>query len=603
MSTRELLANLGIDLKGKTHGQIKTLCPSCSATRRNKKELCLSVNIDDGVYSCKNGCGFEGRVFEKTVKEFVLPQARLEKVSTKTIDWFSKRKISNDTLLRFKITESREWMPQFEKEVPVMCFNYYRKEALVNIKFRGPEKSFKMEKDAELIFYNLDAIEGEDSCIIVEGEIDALTLHECKIYNVVSVPNGASKGNQKLEYLDNCWEYFQKMKKVIIATDDDEPGLMLREELARRIGKDKCWIIDYPPEAIVTDLKANIVRPCKDPNEVLVHKGSVEVVMMFENARMWPLEGIKTMDEMFPTIIEWYEKGYPPGTKAHINGLDHLLRFGPGQVTTFTGIPGHGKDEYANWIMASLAKYADWKWGICGFEESPEETTTKLIEKAMGRSFNFRKYNEERVSEPERDQGIAFVDKFFMFYNTDEISTDIDNLLDMAVMLVKRFGIKGLYINPWNWIEHNRPAFMSETEYVSLLYTKIIRFAKRWGVHVFIIAHTTKIQKDKQTKKYAVPTLYDISGSANFFNKTHNGITVYRHYDSDLVDVYVQKVKQSWMGQIGFSTYHYSTNTRQYSFSTSSVDDKGAMVRELKANLGGSWRPVDGQQDLPFEKE
>jgi twinkle protein len=317
---------------------------------------------------------------------------------------------------------------------------------------------------------------------------------------------------------------------------------------------------------------------------------------------MWPLEGIKTMDEMFATLTEWYNDGYPPGAKANINGLDHLLRFGPGQVTTFTGIPGHGKDEYANWIMASLAKHQDWKWGICGFEESPEETTTKLIEKVMGRSFNFRKFKEERLSEPELEQGIAFVDKFFMFYNTDEISTDIDNLLEMGVMLVKRFGIKGLYINPWNWIEHNRPAFMSETEYVSLLYSKIIRFAKRWGVHVFVIAHTTKIQKDKQTKKYTVPTLYDISGSANFFNKTHNGITVYRHYDSDLVDVYVQKVKQSWMGQIGFSTYHYSTNTRQYTFSTTSVDEKGAMVRELKANLGGNWRPVDGQQDLPFEK-
>jgi twinkle protein len=602
MSTRELLANLGIDLKGKTHGQIKTLCPSCSAGRRHKRDLCLSVNIDDGVYSCKNGCGFEGRVFEKVVKEFVLPQPRLQKVSAKTLEWFSKRKISNDTLLRFKITESRQWMPQFEKEVPAICFNYYRKEVLVNIKFRGPEKSFTMEKDAELIFYNLESIEGEDTCIIVEGEMDALTLHECKIYNVVSVPNGASKGNQKLEYLDNCWEYFEKMKKVIIATDGDEAGLMLREELARRIGKDKCWIIDYPEEAIVTDIKSNVVRPCKDANEVLVHKSAMDVVMMIENARMWPLEGIKTMDEMFATLTEWYNDGYPPGAKANINGLDHLLRFGPGQVTTFTGIPGHGKDEYANWIMASLAKHQDWKWGICGFEESPEETTTKLIEKVMGRSFNFRKFKEERLSEPELEQGIAFVDKFFMFYNTDEISTDIDNLLEMGVMLVKRFGIKGLYINPWNWIEHNRPAFMSETEYVSLLYSKIIRFAKRWGVHVFVIAHTTKIQKDKQTKKYTVPTLYDISGSANFFNKTHNGITVYRHYDSDLVDVYVQKVKQSWMGQIGFSTYHYSTNTRQYTFSTTSVDEKGAMVRELKANLGGNWRPVDGQQDLPFEK-
>lgn len=557
MNNIELLERLGIDLRHKRAGQIKTICPKCSDSRRNKKDPSLSVDIDGGLYNCHH-CDFRGRVFERVKREYVKPVPRLQKVSEKTLKFFESRGISNNTLLRFGITESKEWMPQFQKEVLVMCFNYRRNDELVNIKYRGPEKTFKMEKDAELIFYNLDSLAGEETCVIVEGEIDCLTLHECGIYNVISVPNGASKGNQKLEYLDNCWESFENIKKVILATDDDDPGRSLREELARRIGKEKCFTVEYP-------------QGSKDANDVLLKHGKPAVALMIENAKEWPLEGIITMDEMFPTITDWYENGYPQGCRCHIEGFDHLLKFAPGQLTIGTGIPGHGKDEFFNWIMASLAKHEEWTFGICGFEESAVETTTKIMEKLCGKSFGYRKNPIERLTPEDIEYGIGMIDRFFFFFNTDDIDTGIDGLLQIAVMLVKRHGIRGLYINPWNWIEHNRPNGMSETEYVSLVLSKVIRFAKRWGVHVFLIAHTTKIQKDKQTGKYEVPTLYNISGSANFFNKTHNGVTVYRDYQTNITDVYVQKVKQSWLGQIGFSSYQYNTFTRQYQFLNSSV--------------------------------
>jgi twinkle protein len=153
--------------------------------------------------------------------------------------------------------------------------------------------------------------------------------------------------------------------------------------------------------------------------------------------------------------------------------------------------------------------------------------------------------------------------------------------------LVKRKGIKGFIINPWNWIEHNRPAAMSETEYISECLSKIVRFAKRWQVHVFLIAHTTKISKGKDSKKYEIPNLYSISGSAHFFNKTHNGITIYRDYQTGQVDVYVQKVKQSWLGKIGFCSFSYDTFTRQY--------------KSLDTPKDGNWKRVDYDGDQPYK--
>lgn len=546
----------GIDISKQRGG--KMFCPKCHNQRKNKRDMSLSVDLKTGAYNCHySGCDFRGYAveFEKPKKEYIQPIPRLEKLTKKAIDWFESRGISNNTTLRFGITESKEWMPQFGKEVDCVCFNYYRDGNLTNIKFRGVQKSFKMSKDAELIFYNLDSIKDQEEIIIVEGEMDCLAMYECGFYNCVSVPNGASLGNAKLEYLDNCWDYFEKAKTIILAVDNDNAGLALREELARRLDKNKCFTVEYPNE-------------CKDMNDVLLRIGKDGVKNVMANKKIWPIEGIITMDEMYETICEWYENGYPPGAKCGIEGIDHLISFAPKQMTTVTGIPSHGKDEFTNDILVGLAKNSGWKIADCGFEEEAPQTVTKLIEKLYKKSFDFRVNPENRISVNEFERGIYFVDQNFFFFNTEIIETDIDNILSIAELLVGRFGINALRINPWNWIEDNRPNGLSETQWVSIVLSKIIRFARKRGVHVFLIAHTTKMQKDKQTGKYVVPNLYDISGSAHFYNKTHNGITVYR---DEVVDVYIQKVKQSWLGQKGFSTYKYDTMTRKYVFIGSNV--------------------------------
>lgn len=544
-------AKPGIDIS-KVRGS-KTTCPKCSNTRKHKKDLCLSVDIEAGLYHCHN-CGFKGNatVYEKHKKDYVKPQARLEKISTKFITWFEQeRKISNNTLLRFGITEAKEYMPQLDKETQVICFNYYRDDTLVNQKFRGPGKSFKMVSGAELICYNLDCLKNEKECVIVEGEIDCLTMHECGIYNSVSVPNGASKGNQTLEYLNNCWQHFEGIEKIIIAVDNDEPGNSLKEELCRRLGKERCYVVTYP-------------EGCKDANEVLIKYGKDAVKELIQKAVLYPLEGIITVDDVYDQIQDYYNNGYPGGDKANIQGFDELLTFCGGQLTVVTGIPGSGKDEWLNYLITQLARYNQWRFGICGFEEPAAYTITKLQEKLNNKSFAFRKDPENRINEREFETSLKFIKAHFTFINIEQVGAELDDILNKAVELVKRQGINALIINPWSCLEHKRPQHQTETEYVSESLTKITNFCSKYNVHAFLIAHTTKIQKDKNTKKYDVPTLYSISGSAHFFNKTHNGITVYRNFDTNITDVYVQKVKQSWLGKIGFCSFNFNTETREY---------------------------------------
>jgi DNA primase len=235
-------------------------------------------------------------------KKIVKPVPRLQKVSDQILQFFEVgRKISNNTLLRFNITQADEWMPKADAVVPAICFNYYRNEELVNIKFRANNKDFKLSKDAELIFYNLDAIKDEEECVIVEGEIDCLSCYEDKIYNCISVPNGANvKGELRLEYLDNCVDYFKNKTRIVIMTDNDEAGIRLRDELARRLGFQRCVRVIYPDG-------------CKDANEVWKKYGEGSLQKMVDNAIEWPMEGILSMMDMMDEVISFYENGYPKG--------------------------------------------------------------------------------------------------------------------------------------------------------------------------------------------------------------------------------------------------------------------------------------------------
>lgn len=553
MDNWQLLENLNINLHNKKSGSLKTQCPKCSYLRKKKNDPCLSVDIDTGAYNCHNGdCDFHGRVFNRLPKkEYIRPPKRLAKLEPLTIDFFEKnRSISNNTLLRFNVTDTVEWMPAAQKEIPVICFNYYRDGELVNIKYRGKNKDFKLVKNAELIFYNLDAIKTDRECIICEGEIDCMSLYEAGFYNAVSVPNGASRGAQKLEYLDNCWQYFENKEKIILMTDGDQAGVALRDELARRIGKDKCWKVEYP-------------EGCKDANEVLVRYGKTILQNVVANATEFPIEGVLTIgDDLIDEIYWYWEHGYPKGTPINIDGFDEHLLLQKGQFTTATGIPGSGKSEFIDYVMSQTAMVLDWKWCICSFENKPAIHATKIMQKLSGKAFAFRHNSEDRMSQNQFERALVKMHDNFIFVNLNEVDISIDGLLEKAQQLVRRKGINGLLIDPWNYVEQNRPSGVSETDYVSLALTKLGAFCKRNDTHGILVAHPTKLKKENG--KFEIPNMYSISGSAHFFNKTDNGISVYRDFESGVITIYIQKVRDEWNGKQGYCQFQYDKERRQY---------------------------------------
>jgi len=156
-------------------------------------------------------------------------------------------------------------------------------------------------------------------------------------------------------------------------------------------------------------------------------------------------------------------------------------------------------------------------------------------------------------------------DRFYLIRFDDEAPT-IEAILEKARAAVMRHGVRGLVIDPYNEIEHRRPANMTETEYVSQLLGKAKRFAASHDVHVWFVAHPAKMQREQGGSR-PIPTLYDISGSANWVNKADLGIVVHRETDKDptRTDVLVRKVRFKSVGKIGGVSLRWDRATGRYS--------------------------------------
>lgn len=529
----------------KSTGSEDMVCPVCSQDRKKKNLKCFNWNHEKELGNC-NHCGEAFYMEKEKVKEYVYPTPKLQKVSDKVLTWFAGRGISNNTLLRFQITEGTEFMPQVNKERNCICFNYFRDEKLINIKFRDSEKNFKLSKGSELIFYNLDAIKDEKECIICEGEIDCLSFYEAGIYNVVSVPNGAAKG-QKLEYLDNCIEYFLDKDKIILAVDNDAAGNGLRDELMRRLGREKCFIVEYP-------------EGCKDANDVL-KIGKEKVKELITSAYQLPIEGIEQAKDIDDALMDIFNNGYPFGVKTGSHGLDKKISWRLGELTVITGTPGAGKSTFLNNILVKLANRHEWRVAMFSPEKQPNEIlTAELMEIFIGKSF-YNVNDRFKMTGQELTVGKKFTNDHFWFMKIDEIDVTLDGILEKCLELVKRNGINCLVIDPWNYIEHKIPAGYTETQYISEALTKIKRFKDVYKVHVFLIAHPKKLSKNKDGK-YDVPTLYDISGSAHFFNKCDNGLVLYRDYQNNITEVHIQKIRWSFIGEVGDVKFNYDIHTK-----------------------------------------
>ncbi|GLU17500.1 hypothetical protein SLE2022_338640 [Rubroshorea leprosula] len=586
------LNKLGFDTDtctpGKQHSSL--LCPVCKGGDSEEKSLSLVISPDGASASwiCFRGkCGWKGNTraladgkssfasqskinSSKVKRKITVESLGLEPLSNQLLAYFAERMISKETLHRNAVMQKR---CNDKGDEFAIAFTYWRKGELVNCKYRDVTKRFWQERETERIFYGLDDIEEASDVIIVEGEMDKLAMEEAGFRNCVSVPDGAppsvsanelpvEEKDIKYQYLWNCKEYLKTASRIILATDGDQPGQALAEELARRVGRERCWRVKWP--------KKNDKENFKDANEVLMFLGANELREVIENAELYPISGLFNFRDYFNEIDAYYHRtlGFEFGVSTGWRALNELYNVVPGELTIVTGVPNSGKSEWIDALLCNLNEAVGWKFALCSMENKVREHARKLLEKHIKKPFFNASYGEsvERMSVDELEEGKKWLSETFSLIRCENDSLpNIKWVLDLARAAVLRHGVRGLVIDPYNELDHQRPSSQTETEYVSQMLTLVRRFAQHHACHVWFVAHPRQLHHWVG----APPNLYDISGSAHFINKCDNGIVVHRNRDPeagpiDQVQVCVRKVRNKVAGTIGDAYLSYNRVTGEY---------------------------------------
>ena len=522
---------------GLAEGKPQGTCPLCSSNRqpKNQKAQCASYDWERGLGTCHNcNTSFQLHTYERkgaSEKVYIRPDTPIvQQVSTKVEDWFSTRGITQKTLKDLKIGEGPEYMPQTGKTENVIKFNYFIGDQLINVKYRDGRKNFKLYKGAEKVFYNINSIIGYDQCIIVEGEMDVLALHEAGIPNSISVPNGATLNNNNLDYLDACIDYFEDKDRIILAVDADEAGQALQQELIRRLGAEVCFLASFDD--------------CKDANEYLLKHGKEKLAECITGARPVPLENVTTFKDIESEITDFVRNGFKPGFQVGLQNFDDIFSTYTGQFITVTGIPSSGKSDFVDQMVVGYNQNYGWKTAFASPENAPTylhaHKIMRKVWQGMPSAADIHGDKWNQIADHVNDN----------FYHIDMERYTLESVLRKGAELVKRKGIKCLVIDPFNKVRDVDCKTEDVNRYTMEYLSKIEIFAKKYDVLVFIVAHPTKMYKDGNGK-IEEPTMYNIKGGGEWYDASYHGILVHRDYEAKTVKAKVLKVKFQNLGENG----------------------------------------------------
>ncbi|GIL47097.1 hypothetical protein Vafri_4009 [Volvox africanus] len=419
--------------------------------------------------------------------------------------------------------------------------------------------------------------------------------------------------------------------RFTIATDNDPAGQALRRELLRRLGRERCWEVLswdnedqldeerggmgggphlasglFPNPVVGQDIgtarrPGAIAAPAsssssadarsrgfrKDANDVLMLDGPSQLAVVLEAAQPAKVAGLATFKEYEMEIAAYFQRQDPLqlGVSTGWSCLDPFYRVAPGELTIVTGVPNSGKSEWLDALMVNLAENHGWAFALCSMEKQPLPHLKALIEKRVRKPFRpitrMTPSGPQMVAAMGLEEVVAgfnwLADHFHLIRYEEEDDTGaptIDWVLQKARTAVLRFGIRGLLIDPYNELDSRRPRDTSETDFIREMLTKVRRFARDTECHVWFVAHP----RQQKVLTGQAPGLYDISGSAHWFNKTDNGIVVHRRFEERThpetgkryrmalpeVDIKLQKVRNKDIGTQGEAYLLYDKATGRY---------------------------------------
>lgn len=481
-------------------------------------------------------------------------------MSAEVMDWLAARGLDVELADRLGLAS----IPRSGGEAVVIPF--VRSGEIVRRKYRAlnpaeGQPKWTADKGGQRIVFNEDCLRDDSligqPLIITEGEFDAIAAIQAGFARTISVPDGAPPpGERTREDLEAGSKYAwyadiaplitkdRCPAGIIVAADGDDNGAALLQDLSVLMGRARCKFLTYPKRPRSEDR-------CKDLNDVLGVYGPKGIVETVQRAQWLRADGVYRMSELPPAVpMQIYE------VRHRLFSENFKVRLG--DFSVFTGTPGFGKTSAVTDLFCGISQDNNLRIGWASFEQEPQRDHRRAL-----RSW-FSGNPEHTLSHHDLATADRWIESNHVFLVPREYEdATFEWLVEKMELAAIRFDVKIFVIDPWNEIEHARDRSETETEYIGRAIRTLKRFAKAFKVHICVVAHPTKSVKDGDGN-YKIPTLYDIAGSANFYNKADLGVIIHRTNEDDTTFKVQKSRYHEIIGRPGEVRMHYSRDSRRF---------------------------------------
>jgi twinkle protein len=402
------------------------------------------------------------------------------------------RGISEEALKHFKLG-----LEEDKDQTRWLTIPHYEKGKLINIKSRSlppAEKEFRRVKGCRSILFNGDIIEENlEEIFITEGELDAVTLWDQGIKNIVTGTTGA--GSFESSWIDQL----AKVRRIVLCYDGDEAGEKGARELARRLGYDRCFKVVLPDGQDVNDFFTS-------GHDIFDFQGLVNAAKRFDVAGILSFqEGM----ERYRTEIESGEE--ESGLRTGWPSVDRIIKTGlmPGELAVLSAPPKTGKTTFGLQITTHNALHDIPSLFFC-LEMRPRKVVQKIIQCDTRRE----------IIEPDeiRRAEIHFRDApLYLGYSYQKPT--IDGIIDTLKAAVKRYGLKLVCFDHLHFLCRS---ISNQVQEVGLAVQAFKFLAEEMEISVLLIAQPRKIQAD------SIMTAMDLKDSSSIFSDCDHLIILHR---------------------------------------------------------------------------
>lgn len=400
-------------------------------------------------------------------------------------EWFSKRKISTETLEAFGVLS----------EGSVAVFPFHTEDGIAMLKFRETkEKKFWTNKDPCPALFGWAVVPDDAREIIIcEGEPDSMAYYE-QGHVALSIPFGAGTG-EKQAWISTEYDRLQRFDTILLSMDMDDSGKEATQDILNRLGNHRCKVIDLPK---------------KDANEC--HMAGILLKEYILAARSVDPEELKSACEFG---VEVEDEFYPkPGSRAIGMPLpwqedENTVRFRPKEVTVWTGISGHGKTMVLDHICVSSVQTGE-RWLLASMEMAPPVHLKRLVSQASAQG---------QPDRPIIRRAMEYFAGALWFFSVRG-TAKAERIFTTAEYAVRRYGITQIVVDSL------AKCGMAEDDYngQKFFVDRLTDFAHKFGIHAHLVCHARKGEDEHHQ-----PGKMDVKGAGAITDMVDNVITVWRN--------------------------------------------------------------------------